>query len=180
MIAIVDNGSGAQEIKKFLSDSKIIKPQEIEREEYDAFILTNGQATKENQGPNVELIKNAKRPILGMGLGFLYMGASFGADVVEAKPTGKLMTLKTEHPSPLLNDIKRLNVQDSLPLKLENLPECFEVICEKKNGPEIIQDVELPLIGTRFDISEIRKAKKIFKNFEDFSQTYDFYHKEEK
>lgn len=177
MIAIVDNGMGADQIKQFLKDAKTIKPKEIKRTEYDAFILTNGKPTKQNQKPNIELIQNAKRPVLGIGLGFLYMGASFGGEVTETTPTGKNMKLKTEHPSPLLNGIKTILIQDVLPFKLENTPECFEVICEKKNGPEIIQDVELPLIGTRFDPTKTRKAKKIFENFKDFAQTYDFYHK---
>lgn len=177
MIGIVDNGQGAEEIQQLIPKSEIIKPSEISKGKFDAYILSDGAPTQDNQKHCIKLIQEPKRPILGIGLGFLYMGAAFGGEVVPVKPANKNARLKILHPSPIVTDLKFVSVNDNSQFALNDLPDCFEVITEGSNGPEIIQDIELPLIGTRFNPAESPDAIKMFQNFLKFVETYDQYHK---
>ena len=73
MIAIVDNGKGADNIARMIRGTKVIvKPDKISAA--SAYILSDGDM--KNQKHNEKLIKSTRRPLLAIGVGSLFLAAA--------------------------------------------------------------------------------------------------------
>ena len=86
MIVIVDNGQGAEEISRFLkTKNEIMNPKDAKKTKPLGFILSDGDP--KNMTANLDILEKAKVPVLGIGAGGLFIGAAFGAEVAEIKPS---------------------------------------------------------------------------------------------
>src|SRR3989344_1529445 len=143
MIVIVDNGNGAENISRLIRmPNKIVKPSQIDSVKANAYILSDGDV--KNQKANEKLIQKTSVPILGIGAGYLFVGAAFGAKVKSAGKTEKQERLTLKKPCPLTLDIKRMFVVHQ---KYQNIftevPENFTIAASSsKYEYEIIMEME--------------------------------------
>lgn len=180
MLAIVDNGSGADEISRFIRmNNTIIKPKDIASKastKFSSFILSDGDI--KNKTANVKFIKKANKPVLGIGAGYIFLASAFGAKPKDAK-FDKQERIKIERPCPLVLDLKKMfTVLKSCKSILDDLPENFDVIASSRNYDfEIIQEFEKPLFGVQFNPELGADGFKILNNFEKFVEVWEKYHK---
>ncbi|MAH42834.1 hypothetical protein CL614_03865 [archaeon] len=178
-VAIIDNGNGAEELASLVGDAEIFPFKDVKKVlkgEFDAYILTDGDADAKKQSADVELLSNAKKPVLAIGFGYLCLGALMGAEVVEAKPIKKDSVISIKHGSPITTDMKKISVKHDTKFKLENIPEEILNIAANPEA-DIIQDIEMPLIGVSFLPEQSKDGPQIIKNFLKFVDVYDNYHK---
>ncbi len=178
-VAIIDNGNGAEELSELIPGSEIFPVKDVKKvlkDNFDAYILTDGNADAKKREASVELLNNAKKPVLAIGFGYLCLGALMGAEVVECKPIKKDSVLSVKHGSPLTTDMKRMSVKYDTNFKLVNIPEEILNIASTPEG-DIIQDIETPLIGVSFLPEQSKDGPQIIKNFLKFVEVYDQYHK---
>jgi GMP synthase (glutamine-hydrolysing) len=177
MLAIVDNGKGADEISRMIRmPHKIIKPSEINSIKATSYILSDGD-TKHKEH-NIKLIKSATKPILGIGTGYIFLGSACGAKAKEIK-FGKQEKIKIERPCPLLLDLKKLFIVfKACNAGFADLPENFDVVASsQKYQFEIIQESEKPFFGVQFNPELGADGFKILSNFEKFVEVWEKYHK---
>lgn len=177
MIAIVDNGKGADEIARFLRAQKdIVKPKDAASAKASAYILSDGDL--KHQKDNVKLIEKTNRPVLGIGAGYVFLGAAFGAKAVPTKGD-KIERVKIERPSPLTLDMKRVfSVVQTVTHGFQDIPENFDVFASSsKYEFKIIQDNEKPLFGVHFNPEQGSEGSKILDNFAHFVEMWGKYHK---
>ena len=178
-IVIVDNGKGADKLQQLIPDSKVIPAKDYKKamkEKADAFILTDGTPSKIMQDCVVDILETTKVPVLAIGASYLFLGSLIGADVVKTKPIKGKLEIKVKHGCPMTTDMKKISVTYDIAFKLENIPEEIMTIAPSEGG-EIIQDIELPLIGVSFLPEDSDDGPKMIKNFLSFVEIYDQYHK---
>jgi GMP synthase-like glutamine amidotransferase len=178
MLAIIDNGKGAEEIARFVRIPKeIIKPTEAEKSRASAFILSDGDA--KHQRANEKLIKNINKPLLAIGAGYIFLGAAYGAKTKGAK-FERMDRVKIEHPCPLTLDLKKVfSVVQSCRQAFQELPENFTVIASSpKYAYKIIQESEKPFFGVHFNPEMGADGMKIIDNFVKFVSIWEKYHRE--
>ena len=184
MIVIVDNGKGADDIARFVRGSKVVKPAKIPKDA-DAYILSDGEQNKKDQTANVKLIKSSDKPILGIGVGYVYVGLAFGAKTAKAS-CGKTQKVSVKTRSPILLDLKKqFSVNDGQKLGLGGISDDFGVIASStKNEIEIIQHGanpensidSKPIFGVHFNPEAGLDGLIILKNFEKFIVMWSKYH----
>jgi len=180
MLAIVDNGSGADEISRLIRmKNVVIKPKDLTPKEiskFSSFILSDGDM--KNKAANVKFIKKATRPMLGIGSGYIFLASAFGAKPKEVK-FDKQERVKIERPCPLVLDLKKMfTVLKSCTHVLEELPENFDVIASSRTYDfEIIQEFEKPFFGVQFNPELGADGFKLLNNFEKFADVWGKYHK---
>ena len=178
-VAIIDNGNGAEELASLVGDAEIFPSKDVKKVldgKFDAYILTDGIADAKKRENSIDLLTNAKKPVLAIGFGYLCLGALMGANVVECKAIKKDSILSVKHGSPLTVDMKRISVKHDTKFKLENVPEEILNIAVNPEA-DIIQDIETPLIGVSFLPEQSKDGPQIIKNFLKFAEVYDQYHK---
>lgn len=177
MIVIVDNGKNADKIASLIRlEKQIVKPNKIP--DADAYILTDGDMKhkKENQA----LIEKAdQKPILAIGVGYLFLAGHFGSLVKEKGSKKGMEKLKMERPCPLLLDLKRLfSVVNDCDGEIEELTENFDVFAtSNKYDFEMIQDMERPLFGLHFNPELGGDGRIILNNYVNFVEMWGKYHK---
>jgi len=183
VIVIVDNGKNAEKIAKLVPNAKIIKPDVKELKKIkkpDAFILSDGEPNNKNKNFCIKLFETSKRPILAIGLGYLYLGAIFGCNIKEVKPTKKKNIIRVKHGCPIVVDMKRVAVVQDYRFVIDEIPEDngLEAIAESPECKyEIIQDMVNPFFGVHFNPELGGDGKKILNNFMKFVEVFDKYHK---
>lgn len=178
MIAIVDNGKGAQDIARFIRCSKeIIKPSDALKVHASAYILSDGDM--KNQSANIKLIENINKPILAIGTAHVFLAAAYGAKSKEGK-VDKVDRCKIERPSPLTLDLKKVfTVNQSSTHMITELPENFDVIASSsKYEFKIILESEKPFFGVHFNPEMGGDGAKIIDNFVKFVEVWEKYHKD--
>ncbi|MBI3190678.1 hypothetical protein HYZ41_03160 [archaeon] len=177
MIAIVDNGKGANEIARFIRGSKeIVKPSEALKVKTSGYILSDGDM--KHQKDNIKLIEKSNKPILGIGAGYIFLGAAYGAKPKAGK-IEKTDHVKIEHPCPLTLDLKRMFVvMQTCNHVFAELPENFTVIASSaKYEFKIISESEKPFFGVHFNPELGGDGPKIIDNFVKFIDIWEKYHK---
>ena len=177
MLAIVDNGRGAEEIARFVRASKqIIKPSEIGKVKASAYILSDGDI--KNKKACIDLIKKCEKPLLALGIGSVFLAAAFGAKAVPIK-ADKSVKIKIERPSTLTTDMKKLfSVVNNCQHGIDDLPEQFDVFASsQKYDFEIIGHVENPFFGVHFNPELGADGFQILNNFVKFVEVWEKYHK---
>jgi len=177
MIVIVDNGKGAEDIARFIRAQKtIVKPKDAASAKGSAYILSDGDL--KNQRDNVKLIEKTNKPLLGIGAGYVFLGAAFGAKAVPTKG-GKIETVKIERPSPLTLDMKKMfSVVQTVTHGFQDLPENFNVFASSsKYEFKIIQENEKPFFGVHFNPEQGSEGIKILDNFCRFVEIWEKYHR---
>lgn len=184
MIVLIDNYDSFtynlyQYIGEFEPDIKVIRNDKITAEELlemapDKVVISPGPKTPNDAGNCLEIIEKVagKIPMLGVCLGHQSIGQAFGGDVVHAKTLfhGKQSTIALKE-DPLFDGLPRaIDVAryHSLVVKLETLPECFQVLA-KTDDNEIMamKHKTLPVYGLQFHPESILTddGKIIIKNF---------------
>lgn len=177
MIAIVDNGKNAAEISGLLRmQSQIISPNKVGSVKASAFILSDGDI--KNQKANENALK-VNKPVLGIGVGCLFIGAAFGAKIKSVPKTERQERIMIKKPCPLTVDMKRaLSVFESYRNILDGLPENFGVVASSpKYDYEIIQEMEQPFFGVHFLPEKGGDGRMVLSNFERFVEIWGKYHK---
>jgi len=176
MLVIVDNGKGANEIARFVrTPHTVVKPAEIKNIKAGAFILSDGDMKHKEH--NIKIIKSAKKPILGIGAGCIFLGAACGAKA-KAMKFGRQEKIKIERPCPLVLDLKKMfTVFKACSSGFADLPEGFTVIASsQKYEFEIIQHNEKPFFGVQFNPELGADGLRILGNFEKFVEIWQKYH----
>ena len=173
MIAIVDNGKGADNIARMIRGTKVIvKPDKISAA--SAYILSDGDM--KNQKHNEKLIKSTGRPLLAIGASSLFLAAAYGAKITKGK-SEKQTHVKIEHACALTLDMKKMFVAfKSCDVMLEDLPENFNVFASSKYPFEIIGEIEKPFFGVHFNPEMGADGLKIIDNFVKFAEIWGKYH----
>jgi GMP synthase-like glutamine amidotransferase len=180
MIAIVDNGKGAEDIARFIRGQKeVISPTEALKSKANAFILSDGDM--KHQKHNVDLIKKTSRPLLGIGAGYAFLGVAFGAKLKETK-FDKTDRAKIEHPCPLTLDLKKMfTVMQTCKHAFPELPENFHVVASSpKYEYKIISENDKPFFGVHFNPELGGDGLKIIDNFVKFVDVWEKYHREKR
>lgn len=177
MLAIIDNGKCADDIARLIRSSRqVVKPAEAAKTKAGAFILTDGGL--KNQKANIDLIKKCSRPLLGIGMGSVFLAAAFGAKPVASK-FEKDVKVKVERPSPLVLDMKKIFAAvGSCQYGIDGLPENFDVFASSQRYDfEIISHVERPFFGVHFCPELGGDGLKVLDNFVKFVGVWEKYHK---
>jgi GMP synthase-like glutamine amidotransferase len=186
MIAIIDNGKGAEDLARMMRGAKVVKPGAIP-DDADAYILSDGEMDKKAEAVNVALIKKSRKPILGVGIGYIYLAKAYGASVIKPSACPKAERIKIEQRSPILLDLKKnFSVVDEQKHAIGDLPEDLGVIAScPKNPYEVIQhganlenplDDPLPQFGIHFNPERGLEGKLILDNFARFVEMWSKYH----
>lgn len=184
MIVLIDNYDSFtynlyQFFGEFETDIRVIRNDKITAEELlemapDQVVISPGPKTPNEAGNCLDIIDKVagKIPMLGVCLGHQSIGQAFGGDVVHAKTLfhGKQSTIALKEDPlfegmPKVIDVARYH---SLVVKLETLPDCFEVLA-KTDDDEIMamKHKTLPVYGLQFHPESILtdNGKKIIENF---------------
>ncbi len=185
MIAIIDNGKGAEEIAGIIRSSRIVKPGSIP--DAAAYILSDGSSVNSKEHKEaVGFVKKNSKPLLGIGVGYLQLGTAFGASIRHAAVGSEKITIKQR--SPILLDLKKtFSVVCSQKYMLAECPECFGPIASSsrnelaaiQHGASLEEAVEnpLPLFGVHFNPEAGLDGRKIIDNFVKFVEIWSKYHR---
>jgi para-aminobenzoate synthetase component 2 len=155
------------------ADVKVVRNDEITIEGIEALapshlVISPGPCTPNEAGVSLQAIEHfaGKLPILGVCLGHQAIAQVFGGDVIRAK---KVMHGKT---SPIWHEqqglFEALNMPltvtryHSLTVKVETLPDCFEVTAWTKNADDEFDEImgfqhnTLPIEGVQFHPESIK------------------------
>ena len=184
MIVLIDNYDSFtynlyQYLGEFEPDIRVIRNDKITAEELlelapDKLVISPGPKTPDDAGNCLDIIKkvSGKMPILGVCLGHQSIGQAFGGDVVHAKALfhGKQsrVTLKDDALFEGLNKTINIARYHSLVVKLETLPDCFEVLAKTDEGEIMaMKHNTLPIYGLQFHPESIltEDGKTLLKNF---------------
>ncbi len=178
MLLIVNNGKGAEELSSLIrTPNKIVKPGEAASIKASGYILSDGDL--KNQKDNEKIIKSSTKPVLGVGVGSLFIAAAFGGTIKKAPKTERMERVVLEKPCPLTLDMKKnFTVFESYENVIDNLPESFEPMARSsKYGFEIILHSESPLFGVQFAPEKGGDGRMVLTNFERFVGVWEKYHK---
>ena len=177
MIAIVDNGKGADQIAGFVRRAKeIVKPSEALKSKADGFILSDGDM--KNQAANIKIIKSLNKPLLAVGSAYIFLAVAYGAKIKESK-LDKMDTVKVKRSCPLTLDLKKVfMVMQNCSHVLTDLPQNFETIASSsKYEFKIIQEMEKPFFGVHFNPELGKDGLKVLDNFVNFVEFWGKYHR---
>lgn len=182
MILLVDNYDSFtfnlyQYLGELGADVKVIRNDAMSVEDAlalvpEKIVISPGPGTPDAAGISVEIIRQAKVPVLGVCLGHQSLGQAFGAEIVRAP---KLMHGKT---SEIRHDGKGLftGLPDpftatryhSLVVAPESVPDCLEVTASADGGVIMgLRHRERPLEGVQFHPESILtgSGKDLLRNF---------------
>src|SRR3989338_3781 len=176
MIVIVDNGSGAQEISRFLkSKNAVMKPVEALKAKAGGYILSDGDP--KNMEANLDILDKSEVPVLGIGAGGLFIGAAYEAEVTPMK-FAKTETLSVKKPCPLTLDMKKnFMVAKSCSFGFLSVPENFNIIASSKAYEyEILQEAENPFFIPSFNPELGMEGRQILRSEEHTSELQSQFH----
>ncbi len=175
MLAIIDNGKGAEQIARLVRGQKaVMKPEKADMKA-SAFILSDGDM--KNQKANEKIIKSTEKPLLAIGAASVFLAAAFGAKAGKVK-TEKQARVKIEHPCSLTLDMKKMFVVfKNCDATIDDLPENFDVFASSKYPFEIIGEAEKPFFGVHFNPEMGADGMKVVENFVKFVEVWEKYHK---
>ena len=175
MLIIVDNGNANDVAKCVRGKYSIVSPKNIPTSG-SAYILSDGD--EKNQGLNVKFIQKINKPVLGVGVGCIFIATAGGAKVKKVPKVQRSERLSIKKPCPLTLDLKRnFSVMENYSHVIEELPKNFIVAASSpKYEYEIIQDMERPLFGVHFSPAAL-DGLRIVDNFVKFVGMWERYHK---
>jgi anthranilate synthase/aminodeoxychorismate synthase-like glutamine amidotransferase len=145
---------------------------EIEKEPFDAIILSPGPGVPAKSGNMMEVIQNYydQKPMLGICLGHQAIGEFFGATLQKAaRPMhGKVSEISLEKDVLFKGLENRIEVTRYHSLILDNITSPLEVIAETNEGEVMaIRHKALPLSGIQFHPEAVMttKGKEILLNW---------------
>ncbi len=177
MIIIIDNGTGAQEISRFLkTKNTVMPPKDALKAKATGYIFSDGDP--KNMEANLDILDKADVPVLGIGAGGLFIGAAYEAEVKPIK-LPKTDTLMIKKPCPLTLDMKKtIAVAASCSYGFSSVPENFNVIASSHANPfAMLQEAENPFFAVCFNPELGMEGRMILGNFEKFVEVWKEYHK---
>jgi len=175
MLLIVNNGKGAEELSQLVRmPNKIVSPQAIEKA--SAYILSDGDM--KHQKENENLIKSTNRPVLGIGIGCIFIAAAHGAKIKPVPKVERTERLTLKRPCPLTLDLKKMfTVVESYQHVVQDIPEdCNVWASSPKYKNEIISFADKPFFGVQFLPERGADGRMILANFERFVAMWEKYH----
>src|SRR3989344_3011931 len=175
MLIIVDNGHANDVAKCVRGKYSIASPKNIPSNG-SAYILSDGD--EKNQSLNVKFIQKTNKPVLGVGVGCIFIATAGGAKVKKVPKVQRPERLSIKKPCPLTLDLKRnFTVMENYSHVIEELPENFTIVASSpKYEYEIIQDMEKPLFGVHFSPAAL-DGLRIVNNFAKFVEIWKKYNK---
>jgi GMP synthase-like glutamine amidotransferase len=189
MIAIINNGKGANEISRFLRNAKIFSPKD-KIPAVDAYILSDGKIDSKSEKILEELvvsnIEKNKRPMLAIGEASLLLAKAMGGSTKTLK--GKIDRVTIKKKSPILLDLKKMfSVIDTPKDIISDCPLCFDVLASSPGCDAAIiqyggnfeceeQIDPLPIFGVHFNPELGLEGSRIFQNFVNFTEMWNKYH----
>ena len=174
MISIIDNGNG-KEISKILKSAKVIN----KLPDTSGVVISDGKADKEKQKLVQNVIEKFNGPILGIGLGAMYIAAMAGGKITEKKVKKRELRLRISGHCPLTIDMKGCSVIKTTNFVIEELPDFFKPIAKSiESDYEMFQDMGNPIFGVQFNPELGLDGIKILRNFETFISIWTKYHKQ--
>jgi len=175
MLIIVDNGHANDVAKCVRGKYSIASPKNIPSNG-SAYILSDGD--EKNQSLNVKFIQKTTKPVLGVGVGCIFIATAGGAKVKKVPKVQRSERLSIKKACPLTLDFKRnFAVMENYSHVIEELPENFIVAASSpKYEYEIIQDMKRPLFGVHFSPAAL-DGLRIVDNFVKFVGIWEKYHK---
>jgi len=176
-IAILDNGSLHLEALRALVPSADIfsydhfSPAYLDA--YDLVILSGGHSISVMRHPKefareMRFIRNRKKPMIGICLGFELIAAAFGGELGELprKESG-ILSINATADDPVLRGAHLISGYEGHRWALKDAPDALVCIAYSKDGAEIIKHKNLPIYGFQFhpEISEGNDGQIIFNNF---------------
>lgn len=161
-ILIIDNGTKRQkELAEMCEGHAITVIQndqflKIDTEKYNLLILSGSQkmsivGNNKYYGQEIELIKSAQIPILGICAGFELIMYAYGAMLYQLqKKEEEIIELKITKDNALFNRINNLKVYSAHRWLIKRPPKEFNVLARSKRGIEIIEHKSRPLFGFQF------------------------------
>lgn len=179
MIIVIDNGNGAQEISQSLRfRNEVATPKEAGKEKACAYIISDGAMKKDSQSLCSGLLKNAKEPVLGIGLGAALVASHYGAKIKEIKTKQSQEIVMMKKPCPLLLDLKRkFTVMKASKYSIVEMPENLSEVASSKSGTEIFMESSMPHFGVQFNPELGGEGRVILNNFSKFVEVWEKYHK---
>lgn len=176
MICIVDNGKGTKDLSSLMRlPNQVVPPNGIPKA--NAYILSDGDLR--NQKENEKLIKSTDKPVLGIGIGCLFLAMAHGAKIKSVPKVERTERLTLKRPCPLTLDLKRMfTVAESYQHILEDVPQAFNVLASStKYDYEMISFGDKPFFGVQFNPERGGDGRMILANFERFVEMWEKYHK---
>lgn len=152
----------------------VITPSEIDRQKYEAIVISPGPGVPKDAGITEQLIEEFKNvlPILGICLGHQAIGEVFGGKIVRAKEIVHGKTSKLKHCGKnLYKDLPQdieIGRYHSLIIDHETLPDCLEITSELEDGTIMgVRHKEYDVEGIQFHPESILTVDghKMMKNF---------------
>lgn len=175
MLIVVDNGQANDVAKSIRGKYSIVSPKNIPSNG-SAYILSDGD--EKNQSLNVKFIQKTNKPVLGIGVGCIFIATAGGAKVKKVPKVKRQERLVVKKPCPLTLDFKRnFAVMENYSHIIEELPENFVVAASSpKYEYEVIQDMQRPLFGVHFSPAAL-DGLRIVNNFVKFVEVWEKYHR---
>ncbi len=176
MIVIVDNGKGSEQISTYIREKTVIvDPKKANSYDADAYILTDGDI--KHKTANSKLIKAVSVPVLGIGVGSLFIANVYGSKITKYNGKKKKRVILKKACPLTLNMKKFFVVSTDCEHALNDLPENFGIVASSTDYEyEIFQEFEKPLFGVHFS-SQSPELVTIVKNFSKFLEVWEKYHK---
>lgn len=177
MIVIIDNGLGAEKISNYIRQKTTIvdakKASSLKNTE--AFIISDGN--EKNRLANLKIIKSARVPVLGIGMGSLFIANAYGSKIIKSRgKKKKRVTLKKACPLTLKMK-KFFVVTTDCNHTINELPPNFGIVASSAdNEYEIFQEFESPFFGVHFSSND-PEAMTIIRNFVKFLGVWEKYHR---
>jgi GMP synthase (glutamine-hydrolysing) len=158
-ILLIDNGSTLLErLKVLIPGSEIVRRfDDLGNEyidKYDLIVLSGGSLfelsnNEDKFSREINLVKNYKKPIIGICFGFEIIVTAFGGKLkkLEQKQTGlKEIDILDKD----FYNKSQIIVSENHQWGVDILPGVFEVLAKSESGPEIIKHRSLPIYGFQF------------------------------
>lgn len=166
-------------LKKLLKKEnlRVIRPQEIDFfkiDNFDLIILSGGHhfsvmGHQEKYKKEINLVKNSKKPILGICLGFQLIARAFEGKLVRLPRKKKgLIEIKILQKDKIFKNLPNFKVYESHRWALKELPPDLIGLASSKNGFEVIKHKNRTIYGFQFHPEMFLKrtcGDEIFYNF---------------
>jgi len=178
---IIDNGSSYLASLKALTlkySVPTIKKyrgiEELDKKQYDVIILSGGHkfsviGHKDEFAKELDLIKEASTPILGICLGFELIAHSFGAKMLRMKTKEKnILHINKLENDPIFANIGHIKVFESHRWVVTDTGDTLIPLANSKDGIEIIKHKEQPMYGFQFHpemFPDQTQGDELFANF---------------
>jgi len=177
-VLLIDNDSVLlQKLEALIPGKEIVRAWDdlssVDANDFDLIVLSGGSRFGVMDGETrlkseIELIKNSKKPIIGICFGCELIVHAFGGVLEKMKTTEKgIIKIKAIKNDPIFSGIKEFEVYEHHRWHISKMPKDFIILAESANSIEAIKHNTLPIYGLQFHPENFRDktdGDKIFMN----------------